>query len=417
MPGWSILVPSHPDLTGAAALSESNVFVAQAHSFVQQARLAITLAWVAGYTNIITFLVCGTVTSHVSGTTSSLGRDLVEGVRGTPGAWGLAGYAVFLLATFLAGAVVSGFTTELGRRRGWDSIYVLPMALQALLLTLFMLSLRLMHINAPPQAGALVWVSGIASMAMGLQNATITRISSGVVRTTHVTGVLTDLGIELAHFCWWMRERDLSRVEPGLRSRVRHAIAQPVTRRLALLSSIMGSFALGAGLGTVAYDYARPYAMVPPVAFLLWIVLMDSLRPIAAIEPSDLVANGSGLDLPESMRVFHIRRDEVRGRGRPKMHSLPNLTSWAERLRPEVRVVILDLADVTQLDGDAAFELRSLLALFRAQNRHLVLAGVSHEQYDQLRRAGTGEMLDPMSACPDFELAVARGIALVDDRA
>ena len=32
------------------------MFVAQAHSFVQQARLAITLAWVAGYTNIITIL-------------------------------------------------------------------------------------------------------------------------------------------------------------------------------------------------------------------------------------------------------------------------------------------------------------------------------------------------------------------------
>jgi len=32
------------------------MFVAQAHSFVQQARLAITLAWVAGYTNIIALL-------------------------------------------------------------------------------------------------------------------------------------------------------------------------------------------------------------------------------------------------------------------------------------------------------------------------------------------------------------------------
>jgi uncharacterized membrane protein YoaK (UPF0700 family)/anti-anti-sigma regulatory factor len=398
------------------------LFVAQAHSFVQQARLAITLAWVAGYTNVITLLMCGTVTSHVSGTTSNVGRDVVEGLRGVEGAWPLAGYAIYLLATFLAGAIVSGLTTELGRRRGWDSIYVLPMALQAVLLVVFTIVLRVAHENAPAESGRLYWITGLASLAMGLQNATITRISSGVVRTTHVTGVLTDLGIEIAHFLWWMRERDLSKVEPGVRSRVRHTLAQPVVRRLALLASIMGSFAFGAALGTLAFDYARSYAMLPPVGFLLWIVMMDTLRPIAAIEPSDLVANGAGQDLPRGMRVYHIRQDGTRGkglgrggRGKAKMHSLPNMTAWAERLEPEVRVVILDLADVTQLDGDAAFELRSLLALFKAQDRHLVLAGVSHEQYDQLRRAGTGEMLEPMSACPDFELAIARGMGILDD--
>ncbi len=414
MPGGSILVRSHPELAGRHVPPEATLFVAQAHSFVQQARLAITLAWVAGYTNIITFLVCGTVTSHVSGTTSNLGRDIVEGVRGTEGAWTLAGYAVFLLATFLGGAFLSGMATEIGRRRGWDSIYVLPMALQALFLTMFMLGLRVTRINEPPESG-LVWISGIASLAMGLQNATITRISSGVVRTTHVTGVLTDLGIELAHLVLWVRDRDLSRVDPGVRARVAHTLSQPVIRRVALLASILGSFALGAGLGTVAFDYARPYAMVPPVVFLLWIVVMDALRPIAAIEPSDLVSNGAAEGLPAQVRVFHIRRSDSRSRGRARMHSLPNLGGWAERLDPEVRVVIMDLSDVTQLDGDAAFEVRSLLAAFKAQGRHLVLAGVSHEQYDQLRRAGAGELLEPMSACPDFELAIARGLSLVEE--
>ncbi len=392
------------------------MFVAQAHTFVQQARLAITLAWVAGYTNIITLLMCGTVTSHVSGTTSNVGREVVEGLRGVEGAWRLAFFALYLLATFLAGAIVSGLTTELGRRRGWDSIFVLPMALQAILLSAFTLILRMAHANAPAADDRLYWITGLASLAMGLQNATITRISSGVVRTTHVTGVLTDLGIELAQFFWWTRDRDLSKVEPGVRSRVRHTMAQPVTRRLVLLTSIMGSFALGAGLGTLAFDYTRTYAMLPPVGFLLWIVLMDALRPIAAIEPSDLVANGVGHELPQGMAVFHLRQDQHHRPDRQdRSHSLPNLSAWAERLAPEVRVVILDLGDVTQLDGDAAFELRSLLATFKAQDRHLVLAGVSHEQYDQLRRAGTGELLEPMSACPDFELAIARGMAILDE--
>lgn len=397
------------------------MFVAQAHSFIQQARLAITLAWVAGYTNIITLLVCGTVTSHVSGTTSNLGREIVEGVRGTDGAWTLAGYAVYLLITFLAGATVSGFTTELGRRRGWDSIYVLPMTLQALLLTLFMISLRLVPADEETRERALVWVSGIASFAMGLQNATITRISSGVVRTTHVTGVLTDLGLELVQFWWWWHERDPRSIPRDIRSRVLHASAQPVTRRLALLASIMGSFALGAGLGTLAYDYGRTYAMAPPVAFLLVIVVIDCVRPIAEIEPSDLVSANGGMGLPPGMQVFRLKRQRSRRaalltshRAVHVTHRLPNLSAWADGLAPDVRVVVLDLSDITQLDADAAFELRTALARFAETGRSMVLAGVTPEQFAELKKAGS--MIDPHAICPDVELAVARGLVILNHR-
>lgn len=399
---------------------ESRVFVAQAHSFIQQARLAITLAWVAGYTNIITFLVCGTVTSHVSGTTSNFGRDVVEGLRGTDGSWALAGYALYLLVTFLAGAIISGFTTELGRRRGWDSIYVLPMALQALLLTLFMLTLHVLHItydgNHP-----LIWASGIASLAMGLQNATITRISSGVVRTTHVTGVLTDLGLEIVQFGWWLHDRDPKALPPDIRSRVLHASAQPVTRRLALLASILASFSLGAGLGTVAYDYVRPIAMVPPVAFLLFIVVIDCVRPIAEIEPSDLVANGSAHCLPDGIQVFHLRRQRTRRaalltshRAVHVTHRLPNLSAWADGLPAGVRVVVLDLSDIVQLDADAAFELRTALARFTESGRSMVLAGVTADQFAELRKAGG--MLDQHAVCPDFDLALARALIFLEQQ-
>src|SRR5690348_15435131 len=109
------------------------MFVTQAHSFTQQARLAITLAWVAGYTNIITIITCGTVTSHISGTASNLGHYIVEL------SWSLAAYSLFLLLTFVLGAMISGLSTELARRRGWESIYVLPIALETVLLAAFAL--------------------------------------------------------------------------------------------------------------------------------------------------------------------------------------------------------------------------------------------------------------------------------------
>ncbi len=108
---------------------------------------------------------------------------------------------------------------------------------------------------------------------MGLQNATITSISGGVVRTTHVTGVLTDLGIELSGLV--APRRDASEPTPSNPDRF---------SRLLLLSSILGSFLFGAGIAAVAVPRLAAFAMVPPVAFLLFIILQDALRPIVALD-------------------------------------------------------------------------------------------------------------------------------------
>ena len=400
------------------------MFIVQAHSFKQQARLAITLAWIAGYTNVMTILACGHVTSHVSGTTSDLGRAVAE--RN----WATTGFLLFLLLTFAAGAAASGFVCELGRRRGWESIYVVPMALEASLLTGFALVWEFGSVTssdrggagASPTVGALFLLTGIASIAMGLQNATITRISSGVVRTTHVTGVLTDLGLEFAQFLYLLRDhaRQIRASGAGSRAEFSRAVravpAHITSKRLLLLASILGSFALGAGLGTVAFEEARRWAMFPPVLFLLWIVYQDITRPIAEIEPSDLVGGENGIDLDDRLVVYHLRRDSGRTRKalRAKVHRMPNLSAWVDRVPAHVRVLILDLGDAAAIDHNSALELRNVLARLKSEGRALVLAGLSPEQYQQLRKAATGDLLSPLNACSDLELAIARGLNLLE---
>jgi uncharacterized membrane protein YoaK (UPF0700 family) len=377
------------------------MFLAQAHSFVQQARLAITLAWVSGCTNILTVLTCGQVTSHVTGTTSNLGHDLVDRK------WGLVAYALFLLTTFFCGAALSGFMTELGRRKHWESIYVLPMAVETLLLAAFAIGVR-MHDPAARETGfALYLLTGIASTAMGLQNATITRISGGVVRTTHTTGTLTDLGLETAQFLLWMwdRRRDVPAGEA--RSLLRSIRAHPSARRLVLLASIIGSFALGAAVGTIGFENFPHYAMFPPVLFLLWIIYQDIRRPIAELEQSELMDASSGLNLPDSLAVYHIRRD---ARGRPGIHRMPNLLLWADRLPARARIVVLDLTDMQALDDNAALEIRATLSKASSGGRHMILAGLSPEQFDTLSGAPGYLPLDPHDACPDLDLAIARGL-------
>lgn len=381
------------------------MFVTQAHSFTQQARLAITLAWVAGYTNILTVITCGTVTSHVSGTASNLGWYVSEG------SWRLAAFAFFLLAMFFLGAAASGVFTELGRRRGWESIYALPIAVETMLLAALAIGFEF-HDHGERQSGApLYWLAGVASLAMGLQNATITRISSGVVRTSHITGVLTDLGLETTQFLLWARDRNLDSPPLSPRALLRSAAAHPSARRLALLASIVGSFALGAGLGGLAHASIERWAMFSPVIFLIWIIYRDITIPIAEIEPSDLVGGTTGLDLPDGIAVFHVRKEANR---RGKIHRMPNLQAWGDRLPSKTRVVVLDLGETTTFDSNAVLELRALHANLLHRGLRLLIAGVGGEQYQHMRRLGAGDFIDPANFCPDFELSLARAMTLVD---
>lgn len=398
------------------------MFVRQAHSFRQQATLAITLAWVAGYTNIITIIVCGTVTSHVTGTASNLGRDIVDAARGTPQAIALALAAFYLLFTFLVGAILSGVFTEFGKARRWESIYVLPMAAEAMLLTVFALGIEFISHESLRSGPAHLAMIGVASAAMGLQNATITRISSGVVRTTHVTGVLTDLGLELVQFLIWIKRRfrdtaahdgpaDVSTVPQhvGFNAALHHALHH-APRRAVLLAAIFASFVLGAGLGTILYIYTPLLCMVPPVGFLLWLIYQDLTTPIAEISPSDLVTSDLMLALPAGIAVYHLRKERERGR---RIHRMPDLLEWSRRLPRDSRVVILDIADGELIDSDAAVELRALLDRFREEKRTLILSGLTFEHFKHLRRAAT-EDLDLVTVCPDLEFAIARGLMMLD---
>lgn len=386
------------------------MFVSAAHSFKQQARLAVTLAWVAGYTNIVALLSCGTVTSHMTGAASNLGRGVVRGD------WTLVGFELYLLGTFLAGAVLAGIATETGKRRGWDSIYVLPMVFEALLLAGFALGLELLPqdwagtatTHQPPSA---VYVLiGLAAGAMGLQNATITSISSGVVRTTHVTGVLTDVGMEIVNSVLAARAA-LQRSARLTRAERRARFTGDVhVRRLALLSSILGSFVLGAALGVIAFDFvSMQWAMFLPVTFLAWIIAQDLKRPIAEITPSALVAEHD-LGLPASLGVFKLNAD----RNHHGVQRLPDLVAWINRLRADLRVVVIDLTDVRELEEDAGLELRAALVRMKELDRMLIIAGVSGDQYQRLRSAGAGSLLTPHNVCPDLELAIARGLMALE---
>jgi uncharacterized membrane protein YoaK (UPF0700 family) len=386
---------------------------ASAYSFRQKSRLAISLSWVAGYTNVITFIVCAVVTSHATGNVTHFGKALVDWLDGGRGAAGAAREAVYfggLVACFFLGAVVSGCMTEGARRAGFRSKYMLPIALEAVLLSFLCIAFDVYRAGGTP--GMYYVITGVASFAMGLQNATITRVSGAVVRTTHLTGVVTDMGLEGVQYALWLWDK--TRIaRPGRHGRVlRVSQRHPSVLRLLLLASIIGSFLFGVVAGTVAWHRLPQYALVVPVAFLLWMLVVDWRKPIADVRELDLLRDPDHRGyadlravLPPELgiyRLVHHRHDAV--------HHAPDFQQWVDRVPRHWRVIVLAVSPLTHFDADEALNLLAAVQKLRAQHRDLVVCGVNRSQFKALRDAGLPVALGLENFCPDLDLAIARAM-------
>jgi len=145
---------------------------------------AFALAFIAGCINSIGLLGFEhQAVSHVSGTATLLGAGLVFADQGV--VWHLAGVVLsFFVGACFSGWLLHGASLRLGRH------YDTALVIEALLLFAALLLLS----NAS-SVGHFA-----ASAACGLQNALATAYSGAVVRTTHLTGIVTDLGIMLGAF-------------------------------------------------------------------------------------------------------------------------------------------------------------------------------------------------------------------------
>jgi uncharacterized membrane protein YoaK (UPF0700 family) len=221
------------------------------------------LAAVAGAVNAIGLLgFKHQAVSHLTGTSTLLGLSLVN--LDLPESAHLA----LILVSFLFGAALSGViidNTALRLGRG----YSVALILEALLLLLAMVAL---------QQGS---VGGhfLASAACGLQNGMVSTYSGATVRTTHVSGLFTDLGTMF-----------------GARLR-----GHPFDRRKAkLFLLLISGFILGGSVGAWSFPYLQFGALLIPAAgaFALAVVYwvyrhsahapgtgLGSVRPPAASPP------------------------------------------------------------------------------------------------------------------------------------
>jgi uncharacterized membrane protein YoaK (UPF0700 family) len=214
-------------------------------------QLASLLAFTAGAVDVSGYLAFHQFTSHMSGITAFLAA------RSSSGSADILLRPSAVLASFLAGAAFCAMLVNWERRRNREGVFALPMLVEALLLASVALTWPAHHIFL-----ALC----VLGFAMGLQNAVITKISDAEIRTTHVTGTVTDIGIELGKALYWNRSSN------------RSPFVAADLPRLLLLGLLVVLFFGGGALSSFVFPHIGFLLMLP----LATLLALPTILPLAA---------------------------------------------------------------------------------------------------------------------------------------
>lgn len=190
------------------------------------------LAATAGYINSVVVALGTLPVTHLTGSVTRLSMDLGAGNRAD--AFFVAGLVLaFVFGAALSGLVIGRATLRLGRRYGI-----------AVLIEAALIGLSAATITTSLPLGAL-----LAAAAAGLQNAMASSYRSIIIRTTHVTGLLTDLGFMTGQLL------------------AGHKVGK---WRLLLLTGLLVAFLGGGILGVVAHHFMGHTALwIPSAAMAL----------------------------------------------------------------------------------------------------------------------------------------------------
>jgi diguanylate cyclase (GGDEF)-like protein len=215
-----------------------------ARSVKKNATLAGYLAFVAGFVNSGGFVMSRSFTSHITGSVGRFSDDLATKQNDA------ALFAALLVLMFFVGAVAASLTIESAAFRQKAHAYGVALLMEGTILLAFILVAGFFHAT---HARALDLGAALLCFAMGMQNSLVTRLSGAVVRTTHLTGVVTDLGIEAARWLRWYR---------GHRRGI-EALPRPQGKALLLLT-IICAFTMGGISGAFLTLRASHWAMLFP---------------------------------------------------------------------------------------------------------------------------------------------------------
>ena len=214
-------------------------------TFLHNLRLASNLSFIAGIVNIAGVLSVATLTTNVTGHFAYFAEEV-----------SLKNYSkaitfLFFILFFLIGAFVCNTLIEITSLVKPRIAHAFPMLIEVLVL----LVVGLGYINQQE------YIAYLLLFAMGIQNALVTQISQSVVRTTHLTGLFTDLGIEISQLFFYRKPTEKSRLR----------------RSIFLRLSIIFFFFLGCVLGGFFYEEYKLKILLFAALSLTIALLFDNI--------------------------------------------------------------------------------------------------------------------------------------------
>lgn len=213
-------------------------------------RIASLLSFVAGIVNVAGFLAVQELTTNVTGhfaffVDEIFKQNFLEGLN----------YFLYILFFFL-GSFFSSFSIELTSKINDRLIYRIPVVVESLILILVAIfGQKIVETSPNVLAYSLLFT-------MGLQNSLVTTISNATVRTTHLTGLFTDLGIELSQlFFYKLKEQ-------------RDTLYSSIKLRLTIISF----FFLGGLLCGIIYTKVNLYVLAFAGILLLIGLIYDNIK-------------------------------------------------------------------------------------------------------------------------------------------
>jgi uncharacterized membrane protein YoaK (UPF0700 family) len=220
-------------------------------TFKHNLKLAILLSATAGIVNVAGFISFAVYTTNVTGHVALFAKELSEGN------FHLTKIIALWMLLFLMGAFFSNSVIHIMSKKAPRFSHTLPLLIEAIIL----LCVGYTSQNYKYSVERDHFLAGCLLFAMGMQNAMVSVVSGFVVRTTHLTGMFTDLGIELSKLFHTKRDdrKDLSKI-------------------IILHSSIIGMFIAGGVIGGILFQYIQHKIFVIAAFILIIALFYDSTQ-------------------------------------------------------------------------------------------------------------------------------------------
>jgi uncharacterized membrane protein YoaK (UPF0700 family) len=213
-------------------------------------KIASVLSVVAGIVNVAGFLSVQRLTTNVTGHFAFFVDEIFK-----LNFW--EGFIFFLyIFFFFLGSFISNIIVEMVSKINDKLIYIIPIVIESIILFSIAIFGQFLILKNPNLlAFSLLF-------AMGMQNSLVTTISNATVRTTHLTGLFTDLGIELSQLFFYTKNEQKVKLYASIKLRL----------------TIISFFFFGGLLGGIFYTPLKLYILAIAGIILIIGIIIDYLK-------------------------------------------------------------------------------------------------------------------------------------------